>query len=135
STAFGQIKRNVLMTGGLPNSPTLSEFSLKFPETHMSILNRFTQHIRHVKAATTSETVRIVALFDSVVSTPGVIMPWKAMVKICHEERVTSIVDAAHSLGQEFGFNLSEIRPDFWIGNCSKWLYAKRGSAVLYVAR
>ncbi|KAG6877701.1 hypothetical protein C0993_004911, partial [Termitomyces sp. T159_Od127] len=134
STAFTQIKRNVLISGGLPIGPALSEFTLEFPESHMSILSRFTQHIRFIKAAAASETIRIVALFDAVVSTPGVIMPWKAMVKICHAEGITSIVDAAHSLGQESVFDLSEIQPDFWIG-VSKWLYAKRGSAVLYVAR
>jgi len=62
-------------------------------------------------------------------------MPWKAMVKICNAEGVTSIVDAAHSLGQEKILNLSETQPDFWVGNCSKWLYAKRGSGVLYVSK
>lgn len=104
------------MVGAVPISPKLSEFSLDLPESHASILSRFTQHIRVVKATAASKTIRIVALFDSVASTPGVMMPWKAMVKICHAEGVTSIVDAAHSLGQEPMINLSEIEPDFWIG-------------------
>ncbi|KAH0581811.1 hypothetical protein H2248_011491 [Termitomyces sp. 'cryptogamus'] len=134
STAFSQIKRNVFVAGGLPTSPILSEFSLDFPQTHMSILSQFSRHIRAVKGKAASKTIRIAALFDSIVSTPGVTMPWKGMVEICHAEGITSIVDAAHSLGQE-PINLSETQPDFWIGNCSKWLYAKRGSAVLYVAQ
>ncbi|KAG5350876.1 hypothetical protein C0989_008934 [Termitomyces sp. Mn162] len=81
----------------------------------MSILSQFSRHIRAVKGKAASKTIRIAALFDSIVSTPGVTMPWKGMVEICHAEGITSIVDAAHSLGQE-PINLSETQPDFWIG-------------------
>jgi hercynylcysteine S-oxide lyase len=42
-------------------------------------------------------------------------MPWKEMVKICKEEGVWSVVDAAHSIGQEQGINLSETMADFWV--------------------
>jgi selenocysteine lyase/cysteine desulfurase len=42
-------------------------------------------------------------------------MPWKEMVKICHEEGALSIVDAAHSIGQEKDIDLATVRPDFWI--------------------
>ncbi|KAG6811148.1 hypothetical protein H0H92_008766 [Tricholoma furcatifolium] len=131
STAFSQIKRNVAALGDLPARPILSEFILLFPETHASILDRFTEHIRVLKAKAMNKTIRITALFDTIVSTPGVLMPWKAMVQICNAEGVMSIVDAAHSLGQEKDIKLSDTQPDFWVGNCSKWLYAKRGSGVM----
>ncbi|KAG6815855.1 hypothetical protein H0H87_010746, partial [Tephrocybe sp. NHM501043] len=116
STAFSQIKRNIAAVGDLPACPFLSEFTLLFPETHASILNRFARHIRALKAKARTRTTRIVALFDSIVSTPGVLMPWKAMVQLCNAEGVTSIVDAAHSLGQEANIDLSNTRPDFWVG-------------------
>jgi len=29
--------------------------------------------------------------------------------------------------------DLAKAQPDFWISNCHKWLYSKRGSAILYV--
>jgi len=62
-------------------------------------------------------------------------MPWKAMVKICQEEQVISVVDAAHSLGQEISIDLRDSSPDFWTSSCNKWFYAKRGCAVLYVPK
>jgi len=37
------------------------------------------------------------------------------MVKICAEEGVLSVVDAAHSIGQEMDINLEEANPDFWV--------------------
>jgi len=48
---------------------------------------------------------------------------------------VWSLVDAAHSIGQEVGINLGKAQPDFWISNCHKWLFAKRSVAVLYVPK
>ncbi|KAJ8073099.1 hypothetical protein AAF712_007381 [Marasmius tenuissimus] len=62
-------------------------------------------------------------------------MPWREMVAICREEGALSIIDAAHSLGQELNINLGDTQPDFWVANCSKWFYAKRGSALLYVPK
>ena len=44
---------------------------------------------------------RIVAIVDSISSNPGIYMPWKEMVKICKDEGVWSLIDAAHSIGQE----------------------------------
>ena len=41
-------------------------------------------------------------------------MPWREMVKICREEGVYSVVDAAHSIGQELNIKLDEAQPDFW---------------------
>lgn len=40
------------------------------------------------------------------------------MVAICREAGVISLVDGAHSIGQELDINLSEARPDFWVSVC-----------------
>lgn len=42
------------------------------------------------------------------------------MVQICKEEGVWSVVDAAHSIGQEMDINLGEVQPDFFLSVCSK---------------
>jgi hypothetical protein len=57
----------------------------------------------------------MVAVIDSIVSAPGVYMPWREMVQICREEGVWSVVDGAHSIGQEVGIDLKKADPDFWV--------------------
>lgn len=81
------------------------------------------------------QTRKVVAVVDAIAANPGVRLPWKEMVAICRDAGVWSVVDAAHSIGQEVDINLSEAKPDFWISTCHKWLFAKRSCAVLYVPK
>jgi selenocysteine lyase/cysteine desulfurase len=37
------------------------------------------------------------------------------MVALCRERGVLTVIDAAHSVGQEPNINLSEVGPDFWV--------------------
>ena len=37
------------------------------------------------------------------------------MVRICKDEGIWSVIDAAHPIGQEVGINLTESAPDFWV--------------------
>ncbi|KAJ7126195.1 PLP-dependent transferase [Mycena epipterygia] len=129
-TTFPTVSANVRSL----TEPRVELISLKFPISHAEILTVFRTALRTVKANCV-DGARLVALFDSIVSMPGVLLPWKQMVRICQEENVLSIVDAAHSLGQERHIDLGNIQPDFWISNCSKWAYARRGATVLYVPR
>lgn len=40
-------------------------------------------------------------VLDSITATPGALMPWQEMVRVCREEGAWAVVDAAHSIGQE----------------------------------
>jgi selenocysteine lyase/cysteine desulfurase len=48
------------------------------------------------------------------------------MIALCRERGVLTVVDAAHSIGQEPNINLSEADPDFWasVGSYSSELSA-----------
>ncbi|KAJ7161876.1 pyridoxal phosphate-dependent transferase [Mycena crocata] len=126
-TTYSTIAQNANSLKG----PRIVSMPLRFPTSHREILDAFRSLLRQVKQ--TLGGTKIVALFDSIVSCPGVVMPWKQMVRICREEGALSLVDAAHSIGQDPAIDLANVQPDFWASNCSKWLFARRGSAALYV--
>ncbi|KAF8999305.1 pyridoxal phosphate-dependent transferase [Cyathus striatus] len=128
NTTYGSIFKTSQSLSDTPPHPTLSFFPINFPTTPEAILTSFREHIQALP-----KKGKRVAVIDSIISNPGALLPWKEMVKICKEEGVYSVIDAAHSIGQEVGIDLGKADPDFWISNCHKWLHAKRSVAVLYV--
>ncbi|KAF5392953.1 hypothetical protein D9757_001270 [Collybiopsis confluens] len=133
---YNTISSAVKETCNRDAQPRLSIFALKLPMSHTSILRDFHEHIQSIKAqkqADGKSEAKIVVVIESITSSPAILMPWKEMVKICRAEKAWSIVDAAHSFGQELDLNLKDADPDFWLANGAKWCYAKRGCAILYV--
>jgi len=124
--------------------PTYYDVSYTFPMTHQQVIDAFRARVREIKQLHFSTEFtdtpgsegkgnKFVAVVDAIAATPGVAMPWKALVKICAEEGIWGVVDGAHAIGQEVDINLTEVKPDFWVSNCHKWLYTKRSCAALYV--
>ncbi|PSR75560.1 hypothetical protein PHLCEN_2v9040 [Hermanssonia centrifuga] len=149
STTYNAIERtaNYLGDRSEPPRPTVYSVLYTFPMSHEAIVDSFRAKVRELKQKhhntqfdiiprdkdLTGKGNRFVAVIDSITSVPGVRLPWKTLVQICREEGIWSVIDAAHSIGQELNLELSSAQPDFWVSNCHKWLYAKRGCAVLYV--
>ena len=104
------MQRAVQYLSSVPPYPAFTVLTLDFPLSHDEILKRYREKVRSLPRGK-----RRVAIIDAIVSIPGVLLPWEGMVKICAEEGVLSIVDAAHSIGQQLDINLSETKPDFWI--------------------
>ena len=100
-----------------PPHPILHAVEYTFPMSHADIVKAFRAKIHELKAThpntkfdiLSSDTSldgkhnRFVAIIDSISSNPGVYLPWKEMVKVCKEEGVWAVIDAAHSIGQEVG--------------------------------
>lgn len=84
---------------------------LKFPTQLQDIVDKFRDHIKSLPKTEGKH----VAILDTITANPGALIPWQQLVKICQEENIWSIVDAAHSIGQEQSINLTEAAPDFWV--------------------
>ncbi|PCH42561.1 PLP-dependent transferase [Wolfiporia cocos MD-104 SS10] len=153
STTYGAVSRTIqyISDRSEPPRPTAHTVTYTFPMTHVEIVEAFRTRIKEIKSlypntefsdvppdsvpsgTYTAKKNKFVAVIDTLVSNPGVLLPWKQLVQICKEEGVWSVVDGAHSVGQEMDMNVGQAKPDFLISNCHKWLYAKRGCALLYV--
>lgn len=130
ATTYGAVSLTLDYIRDCLPHPQIYTIPLTFPTTHANIISSFKEHIQTIHRSADS---KLVAIIDSISSNPGCLLPWKELVYVCREAGIISIVDAAHSIGQELYINLSQAQPDFWVSNCHKWLYTKRGCAILYV--
>ena len=71
------------------------------------------------------------AVLDHITSATGLVMPIEEMVGLCGEAGVPVLVDGAHVPGH-MPLSLDRIGADWYVGNLHKWLFAPKGSAVLY---
>jgi selenocysteine lyase/cysteine desulfurase len=62
-----------------------------------------------------------VAIFDTVVSMPGVRMPFERLTQKCKELGVMSCIDGAHGVGH-VDIDLGKLDPDFFFSNCHKYV-------------
>ncbi|KAH6629536.1 pyridoxal phosphate-dependent transferase [Boeremia exigua] len=93
------------------------------------LVEAFKQKVRDVQRA--GGRVKV-AIFDTVVSMPGVRVPFEQLTAVCKELGVLSLVDAAHGVGH-VELDVGRFDPDFLTSNCHKWLHVPRGCATLYV--
>lgn len=124
---------------------------LEFPITENELVRRFRETVRRAR----DEGLKVrAAVFDAVVSNPGVRFPFERFVDICREEGILSVVDGAHGVGM-IALDMKELQPDFFVSNChkyvqrlflnflylaganslSRWLYTPRSAALLYVPK
>jgi len=131
-----------------------------FPITVDELERRFRETVS--SARNEGLTVRA-AVFDTIVSNPGIRFPFERFIDICREEGILSVIDGAHGIGQ-IPLDMKTLQPDFFTSNCHKyerappttfiflhnpllpfslsltfslvrWLYTPRSAAILYVPK
>lgn len=95
------------------------EVQITYPISDEAIIDRFCRGVREVKV---SGRCPKLAMFDVVLTFPGVRFPWEKLVKVCKEFNILSFIDAAHGVGHVDMTHLGEVGPDFMISNCYKYV-------------
>jgi selenocysteine lyase/cysteine desulfurase len=88
-----------------------------YPVSDDWLVNEFKRVVKTEQAK--GKNVRL-AIYDTVVSLPGVRMPFEALTEACRELGVMSCVDGAHGVGH-LELDLSKLDPDFFVSNCHKY--------------
>ncbi|KAI0020167.1 pyridoxal phosphate-dependent transferase [Xylariomycetidae sp. FL0641] len=96
------------------------EVSIIYPIQDDEILQRFQDAITAVE---TQGRKAKLAIFDAVLTFPGMRFPWEMLVDKCRQRGVLSLIDGAHGIGH---IDLAHL-------GISLWLMVPRGGAVLYV--
>lgn len=119
STIYGAIEKTLVSIG--ETTPLKArKVEYQFPIGHEELVRRFVDTVRAAKAD--GLNVRF-AVFDTIVSMPGVRFPFEKLVEACREEGVLSVIDGAHGIGQ-IPLDLGELQPDFFTSNCHKYVHS-----------
>jgi isopenicillin-N epimerase len=100
------------------------EIDLPFPTSKKEILELVSKSLKKNTA---------LALFDHVVSSTSIIFPVKEIVEICRDNGSKTIIDAAHAPGM-LDFSINDIAPDWYLGNCHKWMFAPKSCAFIWTS-
>jgi len=73
-------------------------------------------------------------LISHMINITGQITPVKAVCDLARARGIETIVDGAHSFAQ-FAFKQSDLGCDYFGTSLHKWLYAPKGTGLLYVKR
>ena len=93
------------------------KIDITYPIENGEIIRRFNAAMQDVKA---QGKIPKLAMFDTVLTFPGVRFPWEALVAACKDHGVMSFIDAAHGVGHTDLTHLGDVSPDFMISNCYK---------------
>jgi selenocysteine lyase/cysteine desulfurase len=128
ATVYGANGKTVTyITETTPATSRMIEYT--YPLSDSELCAKFEDAVKEIKASGKKPRV---AIYDTIVSQPGVRMPFERLTELCRQYGILSFIDAAHGVGA-IPTDLTLLDPDFYVSNCHKWLLSPRGCAVFYV--
>lgn len=121
SHVYGAVRQALQVIGGRAGAvvdEVVVPFPLSDPEEVVAAV------VPHVRGAR-------LAVLDWITSPTGLVLPVEPLVAACRAEGVPVLLDAAHAPGQ-VPMDLDALGADWVTGNLHKWLFAPKGSAVLW---
>lgn len=99
---------------------------------HQSIelpINNQEEIVNQIWQAVTSRTK--VIFISHITSPTSLTIPVQLICQLTREAGIITIIDGAHAPGQ-ITVDLSSLQPDFYVGNCHKWMLSPKGAGFLY---
>lgn len=128
ATVYGACGKTITyITETTPATAYMVDYT--YPLSDHDLLTKFEDAIKNIKAEGKNPKI---AVYDTIVSQPGVRVPFERLTELCRQHGILSCIDAAHCIGG-IPTDLTKLDPDFYVSNCHKWLHVPRGCAVLYV--
>jgi isopenicillin-N epimerase len=98
---------------------------IPIPTDAAAILARFEEAL--------AQPVRL-AIVDHITSPTATVFPLRQIIEMLHRRGALVFVDGAHGVGQ-VPLDLAALAPDWYVSNAHKWLYAPKGTALLYASK
>lgn len=128
STTYGACQKIALVAKEYSGCQT-HRIELRYPMSDEDLLQKVEAAIAEL---TKTGLKPKVLLFDTLLSLPGVRMPFERLTENCKNHGILSVIDGAHGYGQ-MRLDLRKLDPDFFVSNCHKWGFVPRPCAVMYV--
>jgi selenocysteine lyase/cysteine desulfurase len=118
ATIYGACEKTVAYITETTSAQSI-KITYTYPIEDDWLINEFHTKVKSIERA--GGKVKI-AIFDTIVSMPGVRMPFERLTQACKDLGVLSCIDGAHGVGH-IHLDLSTLDPDFFVSNCHKYIF------------